>query len=208
MASGKRKYRQSRIPAEWQNRRDRGGQVKRSATSFALYSSHHQVGEQHRAANRRNRFQQSETGIGVRRVIPCRLADEKIVPSGPASFEVSFDAGPQIYSPHFSQSEGFETRSLATYRTTIFTSFPGTTITFTICLPAIAACTLASPSAACLMTSSEVPAATTTSPRSFPFNCTGISISSSAASAASYFGQGAFSKFPVSPVISHNSCAI
>src|SRR5580658_667078 len=83
MASGKRKYRQSRIPAEWQNRPDRGGQVKRSATTFALYSSHHQVGERQRAANRRNRFQQSETGIGVRRVIPYRLAAENWFRAGP-----------------------------------------------------------------------------------------------------------------------------
>src|SRR6266849_4945071 len=94
------------------------------------------------------------------------------------------------------------------YRTTMFTSFFGTTILFTICLPAIAAFTLSSASAARSTSSLVAPAGTTTNPRSFPLTCTGISISSSAASDGSYFGQGAFSRLLVSPVISHNSCAI
>src|SRR5580704_13176465 len=93
------------------------------------------------------------------------------------------------------------------YFTTRLSSLPGTNIFLTICLPATADCTFSSASAWATTKSSDESAGTTTRPRNLPLICTGISSSSSLASAASYFGQGALSRLPFSPSISQSSWA-
>src|SRR5580704_8145901 len=93
------------------------------------------------------------------------------------------------------------------YFTTRFTSLPGTTIVFTIVLPSIRAFTFSSVSAATFTVASSLPAGTFTTFTSFPFTCTGISISFSRASSSSATGHAVRNTTPSPPICSHISAA-
>src|SRR5208337_2750736 len=71
--------------------------------------------------------------------------------------------------------------TLRLHFTTRLTALPGTTITFTMFLPAVRAQIFGSASAAASMVLATAPAATRTTAASLPLICTGISISSSLA---------------------------
>ncbi len=95
----------------------------------------------------------------------------------------------------------------ALYRTTMFTSLSGTTITFTIVLPAVAAITFSSASAASFTSSSLAPATRVILLRNFPFTWIAYSTSLSFASSASNVGHGCRSNAVPSPTVAHSSAA-
>ena len=79
-------------------------------------------------------------------------------------------------------------------------SLLGTTTTLTICLPAIAACTLGSASAARCMASLPTSGKSRTTARNLPFTCTGISSSSARARSGSKVGHGWRNSAPAPPI--------
>src|SRR5262245_21653978 len=134
-----------------------------------------------------------------RRVRGDPLAHERISASGEATRGEQEYGGYAFVSSQSSSIWPFTCR----HRSTTLTSRPGTTTTFTTCLPFT--CEATSARASSFTFSSGVPAAIMIRPLTFPFTCTASSTASSRAASSSKAGQAARTSPPWCPSFSHIS---